>query len=156
MSMALQVEKTSKRGGRIVHEREALLAPLGSTTPSTSSSSSPPPSTSPTLMPPPPFAMPAIPAAASKPSAAPVEEPTITEIMKAPSKVVLLRNMVGPGDVDNDLEPEVKDECNTKYGDVISCVINEIKDVVPEEAVRIFVEFKRIESAIKGLLLFLL
>lgn len=76
--------------------------------------------------------------------------------MKAPSKVVLLRNMVGPGDVDNDLEPEVKDECNTKYGDVISCVINEIKDVVPEEAVRIFVEFKRIESAIKGLLLFVL
>lgn len=59
--------------------------------------------------------------------------------------------MVGPGDVDNDLEPEVKDECNTKYGDVVSCVINEIKDVVPEEAVRIFVEFKRIESAIKGL-----
>lgn len=58
--------------------------------------------------------------------------------------------MVGPGDVDNELEPEVKDECNTKYGDVIKVLIHEIKSVVPEEAVRIFVEFKRIESAIKA------
>lgn len=58
--------------------------------------------------------------------------------------------MVGPGDVDNDLEPEVKDECNTKYGEVVSVVINELTNVTPEEAVRIFVEFKRIESAIKG------
>lgn len=34
--------------------------------------------------------------------------------------------MVGPGDVDNDLEPEVKDECNTKYGDVIKVIIHEV------------------------------
>lgn len=59
--------------------------------------------------------------------------------------------MVGPGDVDSDLEPEVKDECNTKYGDVISVKIVEVQQVVPEDAVRIFVEFKRIESAIKGM-----
>lgn len=58
--------------------------------------------------------------------------------------------MVGPGDVDNELEPEVKDECNTKYGEVASVIINEIPNVAPEEAVRIFVEFKRIESAIKA------
>ena len=58
--------------------------------------------------------------------------------------------MVGPGDVDNDLEPEVKDECNTKYGDVLTVIIHEVKNVHPEEAVRIFVEFKRIESAIKA------
>lgn len=57
MSMALQVEKTSKRGGRIIHEKE-LMAP---------------------------------------PSILPVSEkeekplPSITEIMKSPSKVVLLR-----------------------------------------------------------------
>lgn len=118
MSIALQVEKTSKRGGRIIHEKELLM---------------------------PPPAIPSPPVAQIK-----VEEPTITEIMKTPSKVVLLRNMVGPGDVDNDLEPEVKDECNTKYGDVVSVIINELQNVVPEEAVRIFVEFKRIESAIKG------
>lgn len=58
--------------------------------------------------------------------------------------------MVGPGDVDEELEPEVKDECNTKYGDVIKVLIFEIPNVNHEEAVRIFVEFKRIESAIKA------
>lgn len=59
--------------------------------------------------------------------------------------------MVGPGDVDSELEPEVKDECNTKYGDVVSVVIHEAFGTSPEDAVRIFVEFKRIESAIKGM-----
>ena len=58
--------------------------------------------------------------------------------------------MVGPGEVDEDLEPEVKEECNTKYGEVNSVVIYEIPNVVPEESVRIFIEFKRVESAIKG------
>lgn len=58
--------------------------------------------------------------------------------------------MVGAGDVDDELEGEVKDECNTKYGDVIKVVIFELKNTTPEEAVRIFVEFKRIESAIKA------
>lgn len=58
--------------------------------------------------------------------------------------------MVGPGEVDDDLEPEVKDECNTKYGPVASCIIHEIPHDNPEEAVRIFVEFQRIESAIKA------
>lgn len=126
MSVALQVEKTSKRGGKIIHEKDLFL---------------PPPPVD--LMPPPQIP----PSSDSQDSSA---EPSITEIMKSPSKVVLLRNMVGPGDVDNELEPEVKDECNTKYGDVNSVIIYEIPNVVPEEAVRIFVEFKRIESAIKA------
>ncbi|KAJ8951098.1 hypothetical protein NQ318_003796 [Aromia moschata] len=69
------------------------------------------------------------------------QQPTITEIMKNPSKVVLLKNMVGPGEVDDDLEPEVKDEV---------VIIHEIPHDDPEEAVRIFVEFQRIESAIKA------
>ena len=58
--------------------------------------------------------------------------------------------MVGPGEVDDDLEPEIKEECNTKYGDVHKVMIYEIPNATPEEAVRIFVEFKRVESAIKG------
>ena len=58
--------------------------------------------------------------------------------------------MVGPGEVDDDLEPEVKDECNTKYGEVIKVLIFEMPDAPQDEAIRIFVEFKRIESAIKG------
>ncbi|CAH1104827.1 unnamed protein product [Psylliodes chrysocephalus] len=112
MSSALQVEKTSKRGGRIIHEKE--------------------------IMPPPTLDL------------LNSSLPTITEIMKNPSKVVLLKNMVGPGEVDDDLEPEVKDECNTKYGPVASVIIHEIPHEDSEEAVRIFVEFLRIESAIKA------
>lgn len=78
MSVALQVEKTSKRGGRIIHEKELMLPPT---------SSSPPP---PSMLPP--FMLPPS-AAASAASAATLakEELSITEIMKAPSKVVLLR-----------------------------------------------------------------
>jgi len=62
--------------------------------------------------------------------------------------------MVGPGEVDSDLEPEVREECQTKYGDVHKVIIFEIPGTVEEEAVRIFVEFKRMEAAIKGLLSF--
>ena len=63
--------------------------------------------------------------------------------------------MVGPGEVDDDLEPEVKDECNTKYGEVIKVLIFEMPDAPQDEAIRIFVEFKRIESAIKGVFIIL-
>ncbi|XP_076313500.1 splicing factor 45 [Tachypleus tridentatus] len=118
MSQALLVEKTSKRGGKIIHEKDLPKEPQVSS-PSTGSGSS-----------------------ASE---------SITEMMKNPSKVVLLRNMVGPGEVDEDLEPETKEECG-KYGDVIRCLIFEIPggNVPDEEAVRIFIEFKRMESAIKA------
>lgn len=61
--------------------------------------------------------------------------------------------MVGPGEVDPDLEPEVREECHTKYGDVQKVIIYEIPGAEDEEAIRIFVEFKRIEAAIKGSLI---
>lgn len=77
MSVALQVEKTSKRGGRIIHEKEFLQPPVAqSPPPSIPSFSAIPPFSAM----PPPLAVPA-----------PKDEPSITEIMKAPSKVVLLR-----------------------------------------------------------------
>ncbi|XP_017474859.1 PREDICTED: splicing factor 45 [Rhagoletis zephyria] len=140
MSMALQVEKTSKRGGRIIHEKDVFLPPP------------PAPNSPPASMAPPAVPAVATPSLTLAQAAAEVQasEPSITEIMKEPSKVVLLRNMVGPGDVDEDLEPEVKDECNTKYGDVANVIIHEAFGTTPEEAVKIFVEFKRIESAIKA------
>merc|ERR1712224_571875 len=111
MSTALQVEKTSKRGGKIIHERD----------------------------------MPKVPEPAPAPPG-----PSNSDLMKNPSKVVCLRNMVGPGEVDDDLEPETAEEC-TKYGKVIKCIIMELPDVEAEEAVRIFVEFERLESAIKAI-----
>ncbi|CAB3239929.1 unnamed protein product [Arctia plantaginis] len=130
MSVALQVEKTSKRGGRIIHEKDGnVMPPPGFAMSATTAPDSPNASNSPQLS---------------------RQEPSITEIMKSPSKVVLLRNMVGPGDVDEELEPEVKDECNTKYGDVVKVLIFELPNAPSDEAVRIFVEFKRIESAIKA------
>lgn len=80
------------------------------------------------------------------------EELSITEMMKNPSKVVLLKNMVGPGEVDSDLEPETKEECS-KYGEVNRCHIYEARDYESEEdGVRIFIQFERVESAIKGML----
>ena len=104
LSTALSVEKTSKRGGRIVNKDKESSEPSNT-----------------------------------------------TEAMKNPSKVVCLTNMVGPGEVDDDLEPEVREECHGKYGEVTRCIIFEIPGAAEDEAVRIFVEFKRMESAIKAL-----
>lgn len=112
MSTALYVEKTSKRGGKIIHERD----------------------------------MPS-----EQQAAQDQQTKTNTNLLKNPSKVIMLQNMVGPGEVDEDLEPETAEEC-TKYGKVNKCVIFEIPNVPEEEGVRIFVEFERIDSAIKGLI----
>ena len=62
----------------------------------------------------------------------------------------MVQNMVGPGEVDAELEPEVKEECEGKYGEIIKVKITETPGVVEEEAVRIFLEFRRQECAIKG------
>ncbi|XP_073969404.1 splicing factor 45 [Rhodnius prolixus] len=140
ISMALQVEKTSKRGGRIVHEKDIMPPPPPAMPPPLGPIANAPVGVTP-LSPPRP---------SSPKQQQQQQQASITEIMKAPSKVVLLKNMVGPGEVDDDLEPEVKDECNTKYGEVVRVIIYELPNAESEEAVRIFVEFKRIESAIKA------
>ncbi|XP_077450557.1 splicing factor 45 isoform X1 [Stigmatopora argus] len=124
LSTALSVEKTSKRGGKIIigdvlEKLAGALLPVAPETPGGA-------------------------ADGKKSDANP-----LTEILKAPTKVVLLRNMVGRGEVDEDLEGETKEECE-KYGKVIKCVIFEIAEVHDEEAVRIFLEFERVESAIKA------
>ncbi|KAG8440047.1 hypothetical protein GDO86_006006 [Hymenochirus boettgeri] len=109
LSTALSVEKTSKRGGKII---------VGDL--------------------------------ADKVDAAKKADPNpLTEMLKCPTKVVLLRNMVGAGEVDEDLEGETKEECE-KYGKVGKCVIFEIPGAPDDEAVRIFLEFERVESAIKA------
>ncbi|KAG8515951.1 Splicing factor 45 [Galemys pyrenaicus] len=117
LSTALSVEKTSKRGGKII---------VGD---ATEKGGSPP--------------RPGFPDASKKSDSNP-----LTEILKCPTKVVLLRNMVGAGEVDEDLEVETKEECE-KYGKVGKCVIFEIPGAPDDEAVRIFLEFERVESAIK-------
>ena len=69
MSTALVVEKTSKRGGKIIHEKDLEYGD--------DSTSTPPP----------------------EPAFAPQPSTSITDLMRNPSKVVLLRNMVGPGEI---------------------------------------------------------
>lgn len=147
MSQALAVEKTSKRGGRIVHEKDLMPPPMFGESFKTPQQHSPGGATTPPALVdtdefPPPDSYTTTEEEANKPS--------ITDLMKNPSKVVLCKNMVGPGEVDDDLEPEIKEECHGKYGDVGNVVIFELPNVVPEEAVRIFIEFKRVESAIKA------
>jgi len=155
MSQALSVEKTSKRGGRIVHEKDLMPPPMfgeSFKTPKDNMEATPPnlgPETdeygeqvfNPDSI------------NTTENNADGEDEngkPSITEIMKNPSKVVLCKNMVHPGEVDQDLEPEIKEECHSKYGDVNKVMIYEIPNTTPEEAVRIFIEFKSMNSAIKA------
>ncbi|XP_064603258.1 poly(U)-binding-splicing factor PUF60-like isoform X2 [Liolophura sinensis] len=75
---------------------------------------------------------------------------------KSDNRVLVLRNMVGPEDLDDDLESEVTDECG-KYGSVNKVIIYQEKQSEEEDAeviVKIFVEFtsqKEVELAIKHL-----
>ncbi|KAF9572908.1 hypothetical protein EC968_009214 [Mortierella alpina] len=70
----------------------------------------------------------------------------------SPSPVILLTNMVGPGEVDDTLQEETAMECE-KFGPVVRCLIFEVQNgkVPPEEAVRIFVKFGSLISAEKAL-----
>ncbi|OMO83257.1 hypothetical protein CCACVL1_11472 [Corchorus capsularis] len=70
-----------------------------------------------------------------------------------PTRVLLLRNMVGPGEVDDELEDEVGSEC-AKYGTVTRVLIFEITEpnFPAEEAVRIFIQFERSEETTKALI----
>ncbi|XP_042367199.1 splicing factor 45 [Plectropomus leopardus] len=126
LSTALSVEKTSKRGGKIIIG-DAAEKPGSSQTGAAETSVG----------------------GSAADSSKKSEANPLTEILKNPTKVVLLRNMVGRGEVDEDLEGETKEECE-KYGKVVKCVIFEIAAVPDDEAVRIFLEFERVESAIKA------
>lgn len=70
-----------------------------------------------------------------------------------PSKVLLLRNMVTPAEVEDGLEEEVTEECQ-RFGTVTSCFIFECSEAAglpPDQAVRIFVEFDTVEAAGRAL-----
>lgn len=66
-----------------------------------------------------------------------------------PTRVVMLLNMVGPGEVDSELEGDTREEC-AKYGPVKQVAIREVTSVPPEEAVRIFVHFESQDAATKA------
>merc|ERR1712039_641890 len=65
---------------------------------------------------------------------------------RPPTRVLLLNNLVGAGEVDEDLEGETAEEAG-KYGKLKRCVIKEIKGLPDDQAVRIFLEYENIEGA---------
>mmetsp|Transcript_18478 Transcript_18478/g.55453 ORF Transcript_18478/g.55453 Transcript_18478/m.55453 type:complete len:475 (+) Transcript_18478:89-1513(+) len=67
--------------------------------------------------------------------------PEITDTHTTPSTVVLLRNMVQVGEVDDELEEETLDECS-KYGKLLQCKVVELPTHV-----RVFLEFEEVSSA---------
>lgn len=75
---------------------------------------------------------------------------------RSESRVMVLKNMVGPEDVDEELESEVTEEC-AKYGNVDKVIIYQEKQGEHDDAeiiVKIFVEFSKpseMETAIKAL-----
>lgn len=68
-----------------------------------------------------------------------------------PTRVLLLKNMVGPGEVDAELEGETKEECS-KFGPVRKCTIREMPGLSIEETVWTFVAFEKQESAVAAYL----
>lgn len=71
------------------------------------------------------------------------------------SRVIILRNMVGPEDVDETLQEEIQDEC-TKFGNVSRVIIFNEKQTENEDddeaevIVKIFVEFSTTTEATRG------
>ena len=64
------------------------------------------------------------------------------------SRVMILRNMVGPEDLDEELKSEVTDECG-RYGNVERVIIYQEKQSEDDNAdvvVKIFVEFAQISG----------
>ncbi|KAL0083280.1 hypothetical protein F4703DRAFT_1905129 [Phycomyces blakesleeanus] len=76
------------------------------------------------------------------------EPKTQTPLHKRQSQVILLTNMVGPGEVDDMLQEETADEC-AKYGKVERCLIFEVPNgqIADDQAVRIFIKFVQVEAA---------
>ncbi|KAK6095515.1 hypothetical protein MT418_004205 [Batrachochytrium dendrobatidis] len=68
-----------------------------------------------------------------------------------PTQVVVLTNLVGKSEVDDELRRETTEEC-AKFGKVIECSVYEVpgSHVPDDEAVRVFVEFADLNAAIKA------
>ncbi|XP_051559677.1 poly(U)-binding-splicing factor PUF60-B isoform X2 [Myxocyprinus asiaticus] len=74
-------------------------------------------------------------------------------VMQSKSTVMVLRNMVGPEDIDDDLEGEVMEECG-KYGAVNRVIIYQERQGEEDDSeiiVKIFVEFSDAEEMNKAI-----
>mmetsp|Transcript_16210 Transcript_16210/g.35196 ORF Transcript_16210/g.35196 Transcript_16210/m.35196 type:complete len:307 (-) Transcript_16210:30-950(-) len=70
----------------------------------------------------------------------------------APTRILLLTNLVGKGEVDDDLAEETAEEAR-KYGELDGkgCKVVEVPNVPDNEAVRVFLAFKEVSGATKAL-----
>lgn len=87
--------------------------------------------------------------ASSPPAGQPDQKQAKAAPTLPPTRVLLLNNMVGAGDVDEDLEEETAEEAS-KYGKLKKCVIKELSGRPDDEAVRIFLEYEDVASATKA------
>ncbi|KAI9324707.1 hypothetical protein DFJ73DRAFT_966167 [Zopfochytrium polystomum] len=80
--------------------------------------------------------------------AAPAPAAPAAPVRAGATAVLLLKNLVGRGQVDDDLEAETTHECS-RHGPVVRCLVFEVADdaVPDDEAVRVFVRFRRVEDA---------
>ncbi|GMR47668.1 hypothetical protein PMAYCL1PPCAC_17863 [Pristionchus mayeri] len=89
---------------------------------------------------------------APEPSAAPpapMSQQAISDAMKNATKIVVLKNMITPNEVDEELEEEIREEM-TKYGQVTTVHIHKMANPREGDEVRIFVEFTNVAQAIKA------
>mmetsp|Transcript_2195 Transcript_2195/g.4665 ORF Transcript_2195/g.4665 Transcript_2195/m.4665 type:complete len:393 (+) Transcript_2195:164-1342(+) len=86
----------------------------------------------------------------------PVSSPTAMPALPPPKpaaklpdriKILLLENMVGPGEADDELEGEVKEECEEKFGKVLEVKVYEMGKA---KNVRVFVKFASAEAGGKA------
>lgn len=70
------------------------------------------------------------------------------------SRIVLLTNLVGPGQVDTDLKSETTEEA-AKFGNLLSVNIIQVPNVPEHETVQIFCEYESHAAAMKGMLHFI-
>lgn len=81
-----------------------------------------------------------------------LERRSINPTGSLPSRVIVLHNLAGPGEVDAAMGKEISEECE-KYGVVLNCQVHEsLKEVNPEEVVKVYVKFKYQDQALKALM----
>ncbi|KAF8822269.1 G-patch domain-containing protein [Cardiosporidium cionae] len=73
-----------------------------------------------------------------------------TQFNRPPTRVVLLNNLVGAGDVDEDLQEEIQDEAS-KFGNLLKVKIFEAQNIADDQAVRIFCVYESSVQATKAL-----
>uniref|UniRef100_A0A0G4ICG1 G-patch domain-containing protein n=1 Tax=Chromera velia CCMP2878 TaxID=1169474 RepID=A0A0G4ICG1_9ALVE len=81
------------------------------------------------------------------------KRPRSVQFNRPPTRVVLLLNMVGKEEVDEELKEEVQEE-GIKFGNLLSVKIHVAAAVSDDRAVRIFLEYESKDMAIKALMAF--